>query len=341
MESAFQVKEASVVITVELGAGAVARVKEEDEVTKGAVIGEKLPDRAEYDLVKILKVKEEKAEELLLKQVGDEVKPGDLLAKRKGWLKSKKIKSQVVGKVVAWEEGKLVVEIDGTGHEIFSVVTGKVVGVEKDSVKVEISGEEVDGSWGWGEQVWGKLWMLGFLDTGELSIESVRGDLKDLVVVMGVPLHKGIWHKLCTLGIKGLICPGVPDDFEDWVAGDDDEDLAGKQTQVVVVVGEEQKSLGAEEQKSQEGEDENSGKGEEKSEDTPSAKQNEGESTSEVSDAEESTPGESPSTSLRTGKPTPGVKVALDPNLWEWFNKRVGKVAVLNGGEKKVFVSKE
>jgi len=323
MKEKFQANESTTVVVIDLGAGAAARVKAEEMITKGEVLGEKLPDRAEYDLVKVLGVKADKATKLLKKQVGDEVRPGDLLAEKKGWLTAKKLKSQVAGKVIAGEKGKLTVEISGTGHEIVSMVTGKVVKADNGAVEVDIRGEELIADWGWGPQVWGKLWLLGASDGQELSIESVRGDLKNLVVVLGVVLNKGLWHKLCTLGIKGLICPGVPEDFDQWMATDDDEEvegLAGRQKQAVVVMGSKQAGLGKD-------------VGEESENKVKTDKENkDGEDNKEEPHSEavkEQSSGEVPQNTV------------LAPELWEWFNKRVGRVAVVNGHEKKVLVSKE
>ncbi len=260
-------------------------VKPGEAVKKGQVLGSIKQERVVYDLAGGLKTKAGKINSWLKRKTGEEVQPGDVLVQKSSWFRAQRVVSQVAGTILEVKEGRMTIELKGEEVEVKSPVSGMVVEVTGEEIKVEIEGETLEGSWGWGPKLWGELMVVGE-NNGEVTIESLRGDFKDKVVVLGSELQKGLWHKLCALGIKSLLCAQVPNEFSDWLAEDeDDEELK----QSVVVLGRDGEMV----DDSGEGDDQND---------------------------EDS---------------------GFTTELWSWFNKRVGRVAVVDGKTKKLFVSKE
>jgi hypothetical protein len=67
---------------------------------------------------------------------------------------------------------------------------------------------EIKGTWGYGDQVIGSLVCLG----EEPTIFDLKSEHQNQILALKGKLNRGLWHKAGGLGIKGIICGGLPDE---------------------------------------------------------------------------------------------------------------------------------
>lgn len=67
---------------------------------------------------------------------------------------------------------------------------------------------EIKGNWGKGGQAIGELFCL----EKEAAIFDLKGKHQGQILALAGKLNRGLWHKAKSLGIKGIICGGLPDE---------------------------------------------------------------------------------------------------------------------------------
>lgn len=66
---------------------------------------------------------------------------------------------------------------------------------------------EHKGKWGKGGQVLGVLYCLE-----KATIFDLKGEHQGQILALVGKLNRGLWHKAKSIGIKGIICGGLPDE---------------------------------------------------------------------------------------------------------------------------------
>lgn len=66
---------------------------------------------------------------------------------------------------------------------------------------------EIKGNWGKGDQAIGALFCLK-----KAAIFDLKRKHKDQILALEGRLNRGLWHKAKSIGIKGIICGGLPDE---------------------------------------------------------------------------------------------------------------------------------
>lgn len=156
----------------------------------------KEPAVKEYDLAQILEVPPKKAIKFLVKGLGQKVKRRELIARKKGLLKKRSFFAPVEGTLDSLtEEGILRIKIP----------TKKKVKTKPPFLEPAI---KIKGNWGKGGQALGELFCL----EQEAAIFNLKGEHQDQILALAGRLNRGLWHKAKSIGIKGIICGGLPDE---------------------------------------------------------------------------------------------------------------------------------
>lgn len=156
----------------------------------------KEPAVKEYDLVQILGVPPKKAIKCLVKGLGQKIKKGELVATKRGVLKKRNFFSPIEG------------ILDSLTEE--GILRIKIPTKKKVKIKPPFSEEtnEIKGNWGKGETALGELFCL----EKEAVIFNLKGEHQDQILALSGRLNRGLWHKAESIGIKGIICGGLPDE---------------------------------------------------------------------------------------------------------------------------------
>lgn len=150
----------------------------------------------EYDLVQILQVPPKKAIKYLVKSLGQKVKKGELVARKKGLLKKRSFFAPVEGILDSLtEEGILRIKI-------LAKKKAKTTPPFPDQETIKIKG-----NWGKGGQALGNLFCL----QEKAAIFNLKGEHQDQILALAGRLNRGLWHKAKGIGVKGIICGGLPD----------------------------------------------------------------------------------------------------------------------------------
>ncbi len=198
-------------------------VKEGDAVKKGQLIA-KVEASAEHviHLAQVLHVSPHKVEDLLLREPGDSLEKGDVIAARKKSFGFSKIKllSNISGMITRFdrETGDLTVggEI-GDEKEIICPIDGVVQMCNNDQIVIDTNEIVVQGIGGFGKSVQGKIYVLPSVvtpaDSQQLMIQ-LNSSITNKVI-MARSLHRDALIKAIGLESLGIIATTIlPEDIE-------------------------------------------------------------------------------------------------------------------------------
>lgn len=156
------------------------------------------------DLANLLKIKPQKIKNLLVKKIGDEVKAGEVIAKKTGLLANLKLKSPINGILETLDMETGILTIKTLGEEIIlkAGIAGKVKEVkEGEEITLEIEGLEIEAKLGIGPKRESQLAVLKIpqVDLGALSLDLAEK------IVAAKSWGLGSVSKAGALGIEGLL----------------------------------------------------------------------------------------------------------------------------------------
>lgn len=144
----------------------------------------------------------------LIKNPGEDIKKGDLVAVKKGFLGlfSKKFLSPIDGKIdrVDVSTGEVFIKLDPSEVPFVSDVSGRVVEVEEDLVSVEFKAIELDAVTTYKGKKVGKLLTLKVLKDTEL-LDSLDDKVEDAIIAVDSKIGQDFLFKASALGVKALI----------------------------------------------------------------------------------------------------------------------------------------
>jgi len=156
------------------------------------------------DLQKELSISPQNIFSYLKKFIGEKIKKGDILASKKGFLSSKKIKSQWDGvlKEIDHQKGLLIIETEENDDKksvFFSPVFGQVEKIEKEGIKIKIEKkEEIEVKEEKKEIFGGKIFI--FENENEVNSQNVEERL-----IIAEEINSIFQTKLEALGAKGFL----------------------------------------------------------------------------------------------------------------------------------------
>jgi len=165
-------------------------VRTGDAVAAVDIIGRarQLPRWHHVDVASYFRVTPEEAESTLLKKPGDDVEADELLASRKGALGlfRRVCKSPATGKIVAYRNGRLLIEEEGEGTDVRALLRGRVAGVMAGyGVVIETKGALVKAAWSCGPSTYGVLKLLVENPSTPLQAEDIDISSHGAVIVAG------------------------------------------------------------------------------------------------------------------------------------------------------------
>lgn len=161
------------------------------------MITKKEPNLFKYDLTQILDVPAKKAIKCLVKSLGQKVERGELIACKKGLLKKRNFYAPIEGILDSLtEEGVLRIKTP-----FKKIAKTKAPFSDQETIKIK-------GNWGKGAQALGKLFCL----EKEADIFNLKGDHQGQILALYGKINRGLWFKSKSIGIKGIVCGGLPDE---------------------------------------------------------------------------------------------------------------------------------
>lgn len=197
-------------VTLPLPSGAGLRVKKNQKVEEGEVIAQrKASSRAKkYHLNKLISVPAKKTIKCLVKELGQSVKQGELVAQKKTILGKKERFIAPFNGVLdsLTEEGILIIKKEISEKTIKSPFAGVISEASKSSVKLTFAALEIKGSWGAGNKATG---FLTLIEGEESDLFSLDGTCEQQIISLQGKLSRGLSYKAVSLGAVGFIVGGL------------------------------------------------------------------------------------------------------------------------------------
>jgi len=176
-----------------------------DKITNKTIIAKVSPHAVmqTIHLAKLLSVRNGKISKYLVREIGEKIAAGSILAVRKGFFSETTVKSPINGKLAEIDLSKGTISLchDTKESDFISPVSGRVVNIDKSLIEIETSEPVFNAVSGGGDEISGILTYLpqdkiGILDTGE-NIENS--------VIMYKSANEAVLVKFSVLGALGFI----------------------------------------------------------------------------------------------------------------------------------------
>jgi hypothetical protein len=185
------------------------RVKPSDVVAE-AEIGNRY---AFVDIARGLRIPQDRVPEVLVREVGDRVDPGDVIAGPVG-LARRTVRAPAAGRIVHLDHGRALIQLRGKQIQLLAGFSGSVASSDgSQRVTVETQGALVQGIWGNGKQGFGVMNLVGEGPGGRLQTDLLDIDLRAAVLVAGFCDHPAPLHQATELKARGLVVGGLSSDL--------------------------------------------------------------------------------------------------------------------------------
>ncbi|MCJ7770810.1 hypothetical protein MUP37_04440, partial [Candidatus Bathyarchaeota archaeon] len=166
----------------------------------------------------------------LLKKVGDELKKGDIIAKKPGffgthwgekfcyssidgileYLSDVEYFDEEVGHNIRYSSGRVLIRIPNVAIEVDAYVPGKVVrSIGKEGVAIECPGAFIQGIIGVGGETHGELIVISKSPKDPLYADSMGEECKGKILVGGSKVDADALRKAVQVGARGIIVGGI------------------------------------------------------------------------------------------------------------------------------------
>lgn len=169
-------------------------------------------------VAKYLSVPEDQLPSYLLRVVGEEVKKGEALAGRRGFL-SRIYRSPTAGKIVSLSRGRMILDPSPSTAELLAHLSGTVVElVPNRGAVIETRGALLEGVWGRGGETSGILKMVTEGEIGPLGKELLDSRFSESIVVWKGWATKESLLAAADSGIRGMVLGSLPATLLDAVS---------------------------------------------------------------------------------------------------------------------------
>jgi biotin carboxyl carrier protein len=140
-------------------------------------------------------------------KVGDEVRRGQVIAKRG----SRSVKSAIIGVLASSGGGRVLVEAQPMLFELRAYIHGTVTNVlEKQGVVVETTGAVIQGMWGAGGESFGVLKRVVKSPDKPLRARDIDPACHGTIVIGGSGLSEAVLERVQELQVRGIVTGGLP-----------------------------------------------------------------------------------------------------------------------------------
>jgi hypothetical protein len=165
------------------------------------------------DLEDELGIRVRDAAKLLVSEIGTVVQEGDVVARRRGLLK-KECVSPVQGKILDARRGKVLIEAMPVHLELKALYPGKVVNVIPErGVVIEATGALIQGVWGFGQELRGRMECLVSQADDALEPDQVSAGHMGTILVGGRGVTEETIERAVENRVAGLILGSVTSDL--------------------------------------------------------------------------------------------------------------------------------
>ncbi len=162
------------------------------------------------DIARGLGLDPDEAEKYLVRQVGDALAQGDIIAGPVG-LFQRAMRAPGPGRIVTIGEGQVLLELDGQPQALKAGIPGTIAQVIEDrGVIIETTGALVQGVWGNGQIDKSLISILAQAPSGELSVGQLDVSQRGAVVVSGYCPSEAVLQAAINLPLHGLILASMP-----------------------------------------------------------------------------------------------------------------------------------
>ena len=165
------------------------------------------------DIARALRIAPEKAASVCDRKVGETVQQGDILADMGGILR-RVVRAPADGEIVAFQSGKLLLEVASAALELKAGISGTVAEVfpERGAV-IEGTGALAQGIWGNGLLESGLLHVLAKDPMDEFTPRRLQVSLRGAVVLAGHCRQVNALHAAAELPLRGLVLGSMTADL--------------------------------------------------------------------------------------------------------------------------------
>jgi hypothetical protein len=140
-------------------------------------------------------------------KVGDEVRRGQILAKRR----SRVVKSPIAGVLASSGGGRVLVETPPTPFELRAYIRGSVTNVlQSRGIVIETTGAVIQGAWGGGGESFGVLKKLARSPDRPLRAREIDPSCHGTIVIGGAKLDAAVLERAQELQVRGIVTGGIP-----------------------------------------------------------------------------------------------------------------------------------
>lgn len=152
----------------------------------------------------------------MLKDEGDKIKEGELIAETKGLfgLFSSKLESPVDGSIetVSDVTGQLILREPPNPVEVNAYIDGWIEDImEKEGVKVRTTGSFIQGIFGIGGEVYGEIEVIVDSRTDILTVDMIKKEHKGKILVGGSFISLDAYNKAQEMEVNGVVAGGMDD----------------------------------------------------------------------------------------------------------------------------------
>lgn len=164
------------------------------------------------DLAKRLRIPSRDVQSYVLKQVGDFVSQGEVLARKSGFmgLGKRRVGSPIDGRIAWMDGGRVLIEGGVKRIEVPATMSGRVISLEPGGyVTIEGHGAAIEAVWGHGGLALGTLKVMDSLpsyttETGRFTIDH-RGS----VIAIASPLNEQFIKEAAEIRVKGIVAASM------------------------------------------------------------------------------------------------------------------------------------
>jgi hypothetical protein len=144
------------------------------------------------DLEEGLGTRIKRLDTVLVKQIGESILEGQVLARTRGLVK-KEFQSPVSGTVLDARSGKVLIEVSAEHVELMALYPGKISRVVPErGAEIEITGALIQGAWGTGRELRGRLELLALDGNLPMVAEMITSSHMGVILVGGRTLDVDI-----------------------------------------------------------------------------------------------------------------------------------------------------
>jgi hypothetical protein len=142
----------------------------------------------------------------LLVKLGDEIRRGQVIAKKR----NRVVKSPIDGVLASSGSGRVLVETPPTPFELRAYISGTVTNVlQKRGVVIETTGAVIQGTWGTGGESFGVLKRLVKSPDKPIRAKDIDPSCHGTIVIGGSEINEAVLERAQELQIRGVVTGGL------------------------------------------------------------------------------------------------------------------------------------